>query len=85
MSGELAILAKNQLYKWQEYAMNEPTQVSERDGEVHRICIRCGQSVCTEMKGDNSYIMSLDTIRSLVVAHLRQNHQELEAEVYGDE
>jgi hypothetical protein len=85
MGKEIAIMAVNQLAKWQAYAMTEPTQVSERDGEVHRLCIRCGQSLCTEMKDTNSYIMTLDTILSLLVAHLRQNHMELEPEVYGDE
>jgi hypothetical protein len=85
MGTEIALIAQYQLVKWQRYAMTEPTQVSERDGEIHRICIRCGQSICTEMKDTQSYIMSLETILSLLVAHLRQNHMELEPEVYGDE
>lgn len=85
MGKEIATLALNQLAMWQVYAMTEPTQVIERDGEIHRICIRCGQSICTEMKHDDSYIMSLETITALLVAHLRQNHMDLEPEVYGNE
>ena len=33
----------------------------------------------------DSYIMSLETITALLVAHLRQNHMDLEPEVYGNE
>jgi hypothetical protein len=85
MERTIAILAQKQLAQWQAYAMTEQVQYRFKDSQVHMCCIRCGQTMIPVHDGMNAYLLNQETMRAAIVAHLRQNHEELEAEVYTDE
>lgn len=76
----LSVLAQKQLAAWVKYA--QEWDVFMEDGHVR--CARCKQSI-TRLSDRNgvAYTYSPDDQWSLLVAHIRQAHQEVEEEVYG--
>ena len=76
-SGELAVIAVEQLQKWQDFAHTWPTfeaKINSRDGVQ---CGRCSQTIFFRSDvGGNRFQYTAEQILALIVAHIRQRHEE---------
>lgn len=75
-------MAQKQLAAWRHYA--EDWEVYADDEHVR--CAKCDQSI-TRLADRNGarYEYSTEDQWALLVAHLRQNHPEIERDVYGND
>lgn len=78
----LAIMAQKQLAAWRAYAQNWDVYADDE----HVRCAECHQSI-TRLADRNGarYEYSADDQWALLVAHLRQNHPDVERDVYGND
>lgn len=75
--GDLAQVAKDQLSAFQEAAKNWPLYIDVNDLRACHRCTRCGQNIWfgTDSEG-RDYHYTEDEIMTLVVAHIRQAHED---------
>jgi hypothetical protein len=72
-------LAMAQLRAWEAYA--EEWDIYREDNHIR--CMACDQSVaCLTDRNGIAYRYSENDQRALLIAHIRQNHQDIEREVY---
>jgi hypothetical protein len=76
--GTLHELAIEQLKKWQDIAQQWDTFEAPINGRQGIHCRRCSQTIWfrTDM-GGHVFLYTSDQILALVVAHIRQNHAEV--------
>src|SRR5208283_2484394 len=79
---KLSPVAYNQLAAWVKIAHSWDVYIDAN----HVRCARCGQSVtCLSDRNGVAYNYSAEDQLTLLVAHIRQAHQEMESKAYGSE
>lgn len=71
-------LALDQLAQWQDIAHTWPTFDATINGRDGVQCGRCSQTIFFRTDvGGNRYVYFPNQILALIVAHIRQNHEEV--------
>lgn len=82
MNHSLSIVAQKQLAAWRRYA--EDWEVYANDEHVR--CAECHQSIIRLAdRNGTRYEYSAEDQWAMLVAHLRQNHPDVERDVYGND
>jgi hypothetical protein len=76
--GEIADIALRQLQPYQEAAKTWPILHTTRDGRSVNLCRECYENIWFDSdKHDVPYTYTEEEIQTLIVAHIRQNHERM--------